>query len=353
MRAGPLLVLLAAAAALPAQFHDDFTAKTLATAWAWSDPGSDCSFQLGTVRGRLRMVVPPGNDHTTGHAAPLYAGPMLTVQTTGDFVITTHVAVNYPQSPAAMESGLMIWKDTSNNLQLKRTNAYNSQNVLYYGNIANSQTTFHGNTTVSAKELYLRIARTGADFASSYSLDGMTWTKVGAAKWSVTGTLNVGISTSFWLWWGSTTSPTTGDYLFFDLQQPKPELAADRAGFSALGGGTIGLGLDLGATRAGHGYILVGSFTGSVPGTALPGGTLPLNWDPLSDIMLANKNLAGFFPGTAGTLDSSGKAAAKVIVPAKAAVPLEGVSLRFAGVSYKSPTSLLRPTNAAAVAIAR
>ena len=268
--------LLFVATALPAQFHEDFTGKTLDSAWTWSDPGNDCKYQLGAATGRLRMTVPPGNDHTTGHAAPLYSGPMLTIQASGDFVITTHVAINYPQTPNAMESGLMIWQDKSNNLQFKRTNAYNSQNVLYYGNIGSSQTTFHGNTTLSAKEVYLRIARSGADFTSYYSLDGKTWTKAGSVKWTVSGTLNVGISTSFWLWWGSTTNPTTGDYLFFDLQQPKPELAADRAGLSAVAGGTIGLNVDLGTTRAKHSYILVGSFTGNRPGTPLPGGLLPL-----------------------------------------------------------------------------
>lgn len=347
---GPVLLLVVSA--LPAQFHEDFTGKTLDSAWTWSDPGNDCKYQLGALPGRLRMIVPPGNDHTTGHASPTYAGSMLTVKTSGDFIITTHVAVNYPQTPNAMESGLMIWQDKSNNLQFKRTNAYNSQNVLYYGNIGNSQTTFHGNITLSANMLYLRIVRSSADFTSYYSLDGKTWTKAGTVKWTVTGTLNVGISTSFWLWWGSTTNPTTGDYLFFDLQAPKSELAADRAGFSAQAGGTIGLNVDLGTARAKHSYILVGSFTGSKPGTPLPGGILPLNWDPLTDIMLANKNLAGFFPGTAGVLDANGKAAAKVIVPAQAGVPLEGFSLTFAGVSYQNPVSL-RPTNATAVAIAR
>ena len=221
----PVLFLLAPA--LPAQFHEDFTGKTLDSAWSWSDPGNDCKYQLGAVAGRLRMTVPPGNDHTTGHSAPLYAGPMLTIQASGDFIITTHVAVNYPQAPTTMESGLMIWKDKGNNLQFKRTNAYNSQNVLYYGNIGNSQTTFHGNVTLSAKEVYLRIVRSSADFTSYYSLDGKTWTKAGTVKWTVTGTLNVGIATSFWLWFGSTNNPAIGDYLFFDLQQPKPELAAD------------------------------------------------------------------------------------------------------------------------------
>jgi Beta xylosidase C-terminal Concanavalin A-like domain len=348
------LSILLLSGAANAQFHDDFVGSKLDPAWTWSDPGNDCSYQLGSPPGRLRMIVPPGNDHTTGHAAPLYAGPMLTVPTTGDFTITTHVTVNYPTAPAAMESGLIIWQDSSNNLQFTRTNAYNSQNVLYYGNIANATTTFHGNVVLSANELYLRIQRSGSSFTSSYSTDGLAWTKAGSVNWNVTGTVNVGIATSFWLWFGTTNNPANGDYMFFDLAVPTASLQADRAGISVAAGGTIGLSLNLGNTRAGQSYLLVGSITGSRPGLIIPGGQrLPLNWDVLSDIMLANANLPGFFPGTAGTLDASGKASAQVIVPKAAAVPLTGVSFIFAGVSYPSVTAPLHPTNAVGVAIAR
>ncbi|MEZ5988897.1 MAG: hypothetical protein R3F30_07195 [Planctomycetota bacterium] len=338
MRLLPLVLpaVALAGSALPAQFHDDFTGKAPLTGWTWSDPGNDCKYQMGPLPGQLRMIVPPGNDHTTGHSAPLYAGSMLTVKATGDFVLTTRVTVNYPSSPAAMESGLMIWKDQSNNLQFKRTNAYNSQNVLLYGNIANSQTSFHGNVQVSANQLYMRIERSGTTFTASYGTDGKAWTKAGSVTWNVTGTLEVGLSTSFWLWWGSTTTPATGDYDFFDVSYPATAtMTADRAGVSAASGGAIGLAIDKGKASAGQVYLVLGSLSGSTPGIKLPGGkTLPLNFDPLFDLMVQLPGAAGLFPGTVGLLDASGQAKAQVLMPGTVLTPIQGGALRFAAVLF-------------------
>ncbi len=328
------LTCLLVPAFLQAQFHDDFTGKKIQSAWTWSDPGNDARFALVAGKGKLRMTVPPGNDHTTGHGAPLYAGPMLTVPATGDFTITTHINVNYPRFPAAMESGLMIWKNRSNNLQFKRTNGFNSQNVLYYGNIANAKTTFHGNKTTSANSIYLRIQRVGNKFTSSYGTDGKSWKVAGTVTWKVTGTLNVGIATSYWLWFGTSKTPTTGDYTFFDLElASKTQLTSDRAGFSAKTGGAMNMGLDLGAANKGRVFIVLGSLSGSSPGIPLPGGArLPINFDSMTSLTLTLPGSAGIFPGTVGLLGTGGKAKASAIMPGVHLTPLVGRSLRFAGV---------------------
>lgn len=351
------LVLLASvvAGSLQAQtfHHDDFIGPKLQSQWTWSDPGNDCSYQLLGKTGKLRMSVPPGNDHTTGHAAPLYAGPMLVMPASGDFTITTHVTVSYPQSPSAMESGLMIWKDKSNNLQFKRTNAYNSQNVLFYGNIANAQTTFHGQKTVSANQLYLRVKRAGSTFQSFYGTDGQNWQLAGTVTWPVTGTLQVGISTTYWLWWGSGTSPAIGDYEFFDLQLAgKTRLITESAGFSASTQTSIGLKLGMGSPQAGRIYLVLGSLSGSQPGITLPGSVnLPLNFDAMTSLMLQLPGLAGVFPGTVGILGTKGEASAKVILPPNVLGSSSGGSLRFAAVSFPSGPGAWTTTNAAVLAI--
>lgn len=338
---------------LLAQFHDDFTGTKPSPKWTWTDPGNDAKFQIGPLPGHLRMIVPPGNDHTTGHGPPLYAGPKLTVPALGNFTITTHVTVNYPLVPAAKESGLMIWKDRSNNLQFKRTNAFNSQNVLFYGNLGNARTTIPFNVRVSASSLYLRIARAGSKWSALYSVDGKSWIQVGSVTWNVTGPVEVGLATSFWLWFGNTRVPALGDYAFFDLGFPAKEtMSADRAGVSAAAGGTIGLAMNLGAARKGQVHLVLGSMAGSSPGIRLPGGALlPLNLDPLLNLMLAAPNSA-LFQGTVGLLDAQGKGSARVILPPRILNSAFGRSMRFAAVIFP-PRGAWATTNAAELAIVR
>ncbi len=348
------IALIACPSSLRAQFHDDFTGTKVRPEWTWTDPGNDSAFKLGPVAGHLRMTVPPGNDHTTGHRSPLYAGPKLTVKTSGDFTITTYVSVNYPRVPAAKESGLMIWKDRSNNLQFKRTNAFNGQNVLFYGNISNARTTFHGNTRVSANSLFLRVTRVGSKFTSSFSTDGTRWTQAGSVTWKVSGVVEVGLATSFWLWFGNTRAPAIGDYAFFDLNVPNASMTADRPGFSAAAGATTVLRVAAGAGRARQIYLVLGSLAGSRPGIRLPGNArLPLNLDPFFNLMLALPGTPGLFPGTIGQLDKLGAATARVIVPAGALNSAFGRSLYFAAVMIPPGIVPMGATNAAEVAIVR
>jgi len=351
LRLRPMILVAFFAVPASAQFHDDFTGAAVLPQWTWTDPDADCSFQLGPVAGRLRMTVPHPNDHTTGHPGPLYNGPMLTVPATGDFTITTWVSVNYPGVPAAKESGFLIWKDSSNNLQLKRTNAFNSQNVLFYGNLANPTTTFHGQVNVAANDLFLRIVRSGNTFTGSFGADGRTWTQAGSVSWNVTGPLQVGLSTTYYIWFGTNTGPALGDYDFFDLEPPGAALLADRAGVRGSLGGTVGLALDLGPGRAGLPYLVVGSLSGASPGTPLPGGAvLPINFDSLTSLMIALAGVPGLFPGTVGALDGTGRAAASAIAPAAVLAPLAGTALRFAAVVVPGGAPLIA-TNAAEVAI--
>ena len=87
-------------------------------------------------------------------------------------------------------------------------------------------------------------------------------------------------------------------------------LSSDHVLYEATGG-TLLFALEAGAANAGRNYILLGSMTGTTPGTPLPGGqaVLPLNWDAFTNLVvtLANTTL---FKDFAGTLDAYGDAEA-------------------------------------------
>ncbi|MFH2002883.1 MAG: PQQ-binding-like beta-propeller repeat protein [Planctomycetota bacterium] len=85
-------------------------------------------------------------------------------------------------------------------------------------------------------------------------------------------------------------------------------LDADRGTLSAASGGDADFYLKAGFENAGRNYILLGSLSGTDPGTALPQGLakLPLNWDLFTDLVFSYVNTA-FFQDFLGQLDSMGK----------------------------------------------
>jgi len=86
-------------------------------------------------------------------------------------------------------------------------------------------------------------------------------------------------------------------------------LEADSFSVSATLGGTVAFSLSGGMNHSGRNYIVLGSVTGTVPGTPLPGGAaiLPLNWDAFTTLVLnfLNHPMCMQF---LGTLDSNGEA---------------------------------------------
>jgi hypothetical protein len=94
-----------------------------------------------------------------------------------------------------------------------------------------------------------------------------------------------------------------------ELSVPLP-LWATSDSLSKSEGGTVYFHLDAGTANAGRRYFLLGSMTGTSPGTELPGGAMiPLNRDRFSDYILLQHNNA-VFVDFRGTLDDSGKATA-------------------------------------------
>jgi hypothetical protein len=108
-------------------------------------------------------------------------------------------------------------------------------------------------------------------------------------------------------------------------------LWADGYTISASSATLINLSLDAGAGYANRGYYIFGGASGTMPGLPLPGGlaTLPVNWDPLTDIVLAMWNSAAF-PNFTGTLDVNGEASAQINTGGPIPPDSVGTELSFA-----------------------
>lgn len=105
-------------------------------------------------------------------------------------------------------------------------------------------------------------------------------------------------------------------------------LAASTDQISTAAGGTCEFHLSAGSKRAGHVYLLLGSASGTGPGTSVDGQTLPLNADGFLAFTLASAN-SGPLANSFGVLDDLGRATASLTVPA-GSPSLSGLSLDFA-----------------------
>jgi hypothetical protein len=106
-------------------------------------------------------------------------------------------------------------------------------------------------------------------------------------------------------------------------------LEADVFSISEASGGTVNFLLRGSLKNFGRNYILLGTLSGTVPGTPLPGGKemLRLNWDALTDLMLLFLNTPVCM-NFLGTLDISGFATAQLNAPS---VPgLAGFTMHYA-----------------------
>jgi hypothetical protein len=98
-----------------------------------------------------------------------------------------------------------------------------------------------------------------------------------------------------------------GYVYLFRAQGP---LSLSENALSQAAGGKIALTLNAGSTNGGLDYLVLGSVTGTSPGTPLPGGVvLPINWDVYTNMVIGLLNTAIFY-NFMGTLNNSGEAEA-------------------------------------------
>ncbi|MEM7202097.1 MAG: aryl-sulfate sulfotransferase [Planctomycetota bacterium] len=89
-------------------------------------------------------------------------------------------------------------------------------------------------------------------------------------------------------------------------------LWSDRATLSVAAGGAVGLDLVAGSASAGDPYLVLGSVSGTMPGTALGGVHVPLNFDAWT-VQTASFPGTPLLQGTLGTLDANGRATASLL----------------------------------------
>jgi hypothetical protein len=111
---------------------------------------------------------------------------------------------------------------------------------------------------------------------------------------------------------------------------------------SAATGGVVPFTLNLGAAQAGQPYVLLGSASGTQPGTLLAGLNVPLNFDRLYHLTLVGAGsplLAGF----QGTLDADGRAEAALVAPPGLLEPFAGGHFDWAVVALGPTPTVAGP----------
>ncbi len=114
-----------------------------------------------------------------------------------------------------------------------------------------------------------------------------------------------------------------------------PALAADTETISTLVGGTVDFAITAPKALAGDWYALLGSASGTQPGTLLGSEVLPLVWDPYTHLSL--QGAGGLLSGGIGLLGPEGEASAALTVPS-GLVGLFGATLHHAYVVLDATT---------------
>ena len=120
---------------------------------------------------------------------------------------------------------------------------------------------------------------------------------------------------------------------------PPASLHAGETEASLAAGLQVPFTIDFGPSSAGGLYLLLGSLSGTSPGTPFGGGTLPLNWDALSNFTLVSPG-APLLPGSLGVLDPTGRAQASLTTPPGTLAIFAGLHTDWAAVALTTPESL-------------
>lgn len=114
-----------------------------------------------------------------------------------------------------------------------------------------------------------------------------------------------------------------------------PLLAASTSTVSLLSGGTVQLQVTAGSRMANKAYFLLGTGSGTTPGTPFGGSVIPLNFDPY--FVLTASAQAGLLSGGLGLIDGSSRATAQFIVPPNTNPAFLGVTLHHACLLFDLP----------------
>ncbi|MCA8973224.1 MAG: aryl-sulfate sulfotransferase [Planctomycetes bacterium] len=147
----------------------------------------------------------------------------------------------------------------------------------------------------------------------------------------------------------SYTYPGTG--FLFQTHSVDRSLWADDDRLS-ITGGQIGFDHLVDSSLAGRHYLMLGSISGTTPGTPVPGGVmLPLNVDYLTSAMVTQSNSA-MFVNTLGTIGTLGDGTSAIVAPA-GLIPaaLVGMQMDFAHLIYDASLLAVQASNTTRVTI--
>ncbi len=144
-----------------------------------------------------------------------------------------------------------------------------------------------------------------------------------------------------------------GNTFTFQVDAIERRIWSDNDELSAASGGSVTFTHQCDSVRAGNFYFLLGSLSGTSPGTPLPGGAiLPLNTDGLLLGMLTFPNFAVFID-TFGVVDSLGRARSAITVPPNLLVPaLVGAEMSLCHILIDSVGDIAEISNVETVRIA-
>lgn len=125
-----------------------------------------------------------------------------------------------------------------------------------------------------------------------------------------------------------------GMFAQVDVERP---LEADAIEVSLVTGGTVNFDLQAGAAHAGELYFMLGSLSGTAPGTPFGGQIVPLNVDGYSLDLLAAPG--AIISGQLGFLNASGEANASLTVPTGLDPSLLGTTANHAYVTINPLTT--------------
>ncbi|GIX05658.1 MAG: hypothetical protein KatS3mg115_0061 [Candidatus Poribacteria bacterium] len=169
-------------------FEDRFDGTELADGWRWEDPKGGGRWQVH--QGYLEMVAEPGQDLWFGAN---FDAPRLIRPAWGDFAIETRLPVDPALNP---HGGLLVWKNESRFLRLEKTSVAHA----FQGDVRFERHRWRGYELVGrgsglrdARELYLRLERTGDVFVGWASADGTTWQYCGATVMGMSDPVWVGL----------------------------------------------------------------------------------------------------------------------------------------------------------------
>ena len=123
------------------------------------------------------------------------------------------------------------------------------------------------------------------------------------------------------------------------LRLPIRDLELDTSSLSVAAGGTATLNVFAPRDAGAELYLLLASLSGTDPGIALDGFTLPLNPDPLFNLTLNQPN-SSFLSGSFGVLDTLHTAEAQFVLPPGLNASLVGQTVSFAYVALGTSPAL-------------